>query len=145
MTSRNTHDIIFRIIEIGVALWFPRVLCFRCGFSVASVSLWFDCGFFAIPLWLFVVSLYVVSSWFLWLNLHNFRFHIFTNLWFNIFSCQKIHKSLFVLDWFSYEPQLKENKCKYLSKSSLFGRSAVKLSVVRRTLLSTVYGRSRLP
>ena len=46
---------------------------------------------------------------------------------------------------FSYEPQLKENKCKYLSKSSLFGRSAVKLSVVRRTLLSTVYGRSRLP
>jgi len=31
LTSRNTHDIIFRIIEIGVALWFPCVLwnCIR--------------------------------------------------------------------------------------------------------------------
>ena len=31
MTSRNTHDIIFRTVEIGVALWFPCVLwnCIR--------------------------------------------------------------------------------------------------------------------
>ena len=31
MTSRNTHDIVFRTIEIGVALWFPCVLwnCIR--------------------------------------------------------------------------------------------------------------------
>ena len=31
LTSRNTHDIIFRTIEIGVALWFPCVLwnCIR--------------------------------------------------------------------------------------------------------------------
>ena len=31
LTSRNTHDIIFRIIDIGVALWFPCVLwnCIR--------------------------------------------------------------------------------------------------------------------
>ena len=29
--SRNTHDLIFRIVEIGVALWFPCVLwnCIR--------------------------------------------------------------------------------------------------------------------
>ena len=31
LTSRNTHDIVFRTIEIGVALWFPCVLwnCIR--------------------------------------------------------------------------------------------------------------------
>lgn len=31
ITSRNTHDIVFRTIEIGVALWFPCVLwnCIR--------------------------------------------------------------------------------------------------------------------
>ena len=31
LTSRNTHDIIFRTIEIGIALWFPCVLwnCIR--------------------------------------------------------------------------------------------------------------------
>ena len=31
LTSRNTHDIVFRTIEIGIALWFPCVLwnCIR--------------------------------------------------------------------------------------------------------------------
>lgn len=30
--SRNWHDIVFRVIEVGVALWFPCVLwnCMRC-------------------------------------------------------------------------------------------------------------------
>ena len=31
LSSRNTHDVIFRTVEIGVALWFPCVLwnCIR--------------------------------------------------------------------------------------------------------------------
>ncbi|PSN51653.1 hypothetical protein C0J52_09450 [Blattella germanica] len=38
LTSRNWHDVVFRVVEIGVTLWFPCVLwnCMRYFFSSAS-------------------------------------------------------------------------------------------------------------